>query len=58
MIPNLDSPLYIGLLVIDKAIIGSDVIIRCNSYIDNGDDIIVIENGSEIKADLKAVNKL
>ncbi|MCB2296471.1 glucose-1-phosphate adenylyltransferase [Clostridium tagluense] len=45
-------------VVIDKAIIGSDVIIRCNSYIDNGGDIIVIENGSEIKADLKAVNKL
>jgi len=37
-------------VVIDKAIIGSDVIIRRNSYIGNGDDIIVIEEGREIKA--------
>ncbi|MBU3161111.1 glucose-1-phosphate adenylyltransferase [Clostridium frigoris] len=45
-------------VVIDKAIIGSDVIIRRNSYIGNGRDIIVIEKGREIKADLKVVNKL
>jgi len=45
-------------VVIDKAIIGSDVIIRRNSYIGNGRDIIVIERGREIKADLKVVNKL
>ena len=45
-------------VVIDKAIIGSNVIIRCNSYIGNGRDIIVIENGREIKAYLKVVNKL
>ena len=45
-------------VVIDKAIIGSDVIIRRNSYIGNGRDIIVIEKGHEIKADLKVVNKL
>jgi len=45
-------------VVIDKAIIGSDVIIRRNSYIGNGRDIIVIENGREIKAYLKVVNKL
>jgi len=37
-------------VVIDKAIIGSDVIIRCNSRIGNGNDIIVIEEGREIKA--------
>jgi len=45
-------------VVIDKAIIGSDVIIRRNSYIGNGRDIIVIERGREIKADLMVVNKL
>ena len=45
-------------VIIDKAIIGSDVIIRRNSYIGNGRDIIVIEKGREIKADLKVVNKL
>jgi len=45
-------------VVIDKAIIGSEVIIRRNSYIGNGRDIIVIEKGREIKADLKVVNKL
>ncbi|WP_246599306.1 glucose-1-phosphate adenylyltransferase [Clostridium lacusfryxellense] len=45
-------------VVIDKAIIGSDVVIRRNSYIGNGRDIIVIEKGREIKADLMVVNKL
>lgn len=45
-------------VIIDKAIIGSDVIVRRNSYIGNGRDIIVIEKGREIKADLKVVNKL
>ncbi|MCB2353497.1 glucose-1-phosphate adenylyltransferase [Clostridium estertheticum] len=45
-------------VVIDKAIIGNDVIIRRNSYIGNGRDIIVIEKGREIKADLKVVSKL
>ncbi|WP_298841315.1 glucose-1-phosphate adenylyltransferase [Clostridium sp.] len=45
-------------VVIDKAIIGSEVTIRRNSYIGNGHDIIVIEKGREIKADLKVVNKL
>ena len=45
-------------VVIDKTIIGSNVIIRRNSYIGNGRDIIVIENGREIKAYLKVVNKL
>ncbi|APC40821.1 glucose-1-phosphate adenylyltransferase [Clostridium estertheticum] len=45
-------------VVIDKAIIGSDVVIRRNSYIGNGRDIIVIEKGREIKADLKVVSKL
>ncbi|MGH4052460.1 MAG: sugar phosphate nucleotidyltransferase, partial [Clostridium sp.] len=44
-------------VVIDKAIIGSDVVIRRNSYIGNGRDIIVIERGREIKADLMVVNK-
>ena len=44
-------------VVIDKAILGSDVIVRRNSYIGNGRDIIVIEKGREIKADLKVVNK-
>ncbi|MBU3185161.1 glucose-1-phosphate adenylyltransferase [Clostridium estertheticum] len=45
-------------VVINKAIIGSNVIIRHNSYIGNGHEIIVIEKGREIKADLKVVNKL
>jgi len=45
-------------VVIDKAIIGSDVIIRRNSCVGNGRDIIVIEKGREIKAELKVVNKL
>ena len=40
-------------VVIDKAIIGSNVIIRRNSRIGNGDDIIVIEEGREIKANSK-----
>ena len=38
-------------VVIDKAIIGGNVIIRRNSCIGNGEDIIVIEEGKEIKAD-------
>jgi glucose-1-phosphate adenylyltransferase len=38
-------------VVIDKAIIGSDVTIRRNTCIGNGRDIIIIEEGKEIKAD-------
>jgi len=40
-------------VVIDKAIIGSDVTIRRNSQIGNGEDIIVIEQGKDIKVDSK-----
>lgn len=45
-------------VVIDKAIIGSNVTIRRNSFIGNGEDIIVIEEGKEIKADSKISTKL
>ncbi|MBW9172873.1 glucose-1-phosphate adenylyltransferase [Clostridium estertheticum] len=45
-------------VVIDKAIIGSNVTIRRDSYIGNGDDIIVIEEGAEIKANSKILTKL
>ena len=38
-------------VTIDKAIIGSNVTIRRNSCIGNGEDIIVLEEGKEIKAD-------
>ncbi|MGH4140670.1 glucose-1-phosphate adenylyltransferase [Clostridium sp.] len=42
-------------VVIDKAIIGSNVTIRRNSHIGNGDDIIVIEGGKDIKVDSKII---
>ena len=45
-------------VVIDKAIIGSNVTIRRNTQIGNGKDIIVIEEGKEIKADSKISTKL
>ncbi|MFT5874773.1 MAG: glucose-1-phosphate adenylyltransferase [Clostridium sp.] len=45
-------------VVIDKAIIGSDVIVRRNSHIGNGKDIIVIEEGREIKVDSKILTNL
>ncbi|MBX4264144.1 glucose-1-phosphate adenylyltransferase [Clostridium estertheticum] len=45
-------------VVIDKAIIGSDVTIRRDSYIGNGNDIIVIEEGAEIKANSKILTRL
>ncbi len=45
-------------VVIDKAIIGRNVIIRRNSCIGNGQDIIVIEEGKEIKADSRILTKL
>ena len=45
-------------VVIDKAIIGRNVIIRRNSCIGNGQDIIVIEEGKEIKADSNILTKL
>ncbi|MBZ9688946.1 glucose-1-phosphate adenylyltransferase [Clostridium estertheticum] len=45
-------------VVIDKAIIGSDVCIRRNSHIGNGEDIIVIEQGKDIKVDSKISTKL
>jgi glucose-1-phosphate adenylyltransferase len=45
-------------VVIDKAIIGRNVIIRRNSCIGNGQDIIVIEEGKEIKADSNISTKL
>ncbi len=45
-------------VVIDKAIIGSDVTIRRNSYIGNGKDILVIEQGKDIKVDSKITTKL
>ncbi|MGH4123057.1 MAG: glucose-1-phosphate adenylyltransferase [Clostridium sp.] len=44
-------------VVIDKAIIGSDVCIRRNSHIGNGEDIIVIEQGKDIKVDSKISTK-
>jgi glucose-1-phosphate adenylyltransferase len=45
-------------VVIDKAIIGSHVTIRRNTCVGNGDDIIVIEQGKEIKADSRISTKL
>ncbi|MBU3143516.1 glucose-1-phosphate adenylyltransferase [Clostridium sp. CF012] len=45
-------------VVIDKAIIGSDVTIRRNSHIGNGEDIIVIEQGKDIKVDSRISAKL
>ncbi|GCD09777.1 glucose-1-phosphate adenylyltransferase [Clostridium tagluense] len=45
-------------VVIDKAIIGSNVCIRRNSHIGNGEDIIVIEEGKDIKVDSKILTKL
>lgn len=45
-------------VVIDKAIIGSNVTIRRNSQIGNGDDIIVIEGGKDIKVDSKITANL
>jgi len=45
-------------VVIDKAIIGSNVTIRRNSHIGNGEDIIVIEQGKDIKVDSKISTKL
>jgi glucose-1-phosphate adenylyltransferase len=45
-------------VVIDKAIIGSNVTIRRNTCIGNGQDIIVIEEGKEIKADSNISTKL
>ncbi|MCB2357933.1 hypothetical protein [Clostridium estertheticum] len=45
-------------VVIDKAIIGSNVTIRRDSYIGNGNDIIVIEEGAEIKANSKILTRL
>jgi glucose-1-phosphate adenylyltransferase len=43
-------------VTIDKAIIGSNVTIRRNSCIGNGEDIIVLEEGKEVKADSKISN--
>lgn len=45
-------------VIIDKAIIGSNVTIRRNACIGNGEDIIVIEEGKEIKVDSKISTKL
>lgn len=45
-------------VVIDKAIIGSNATIRRNACIGNGRDIIVIEEGKEIKADSNISTKL
>jgi glucose-1-phosphate adenylyltransferase len=45
-------------VVIDKAIIGSNVTVRRNTCIGNGRDIIVIEEGKEIKADSNISTKL
>ncbi|MCB2353501.1 hypothetical protein [Clostridium estertheticum] len=45
-------------VVTDKAIIGRNVTIRRDSYIGNGNDIIVIEEGAEIKANSKILTKL
>ena len=42
-------------MVINKAIIGGDVIIRSNSCIGNGEDIIVVEEGKEIKVGSKVL---
>lgn len=44
-------------VVIDKAIIGSNVTIRRNTCIGNGEDIVVVEQGREIKADSKTLTK-
>lgn len=43
-------------VTIDKAIIGSNVTIRRNSCIGDGKDIIVLEEGKEVKADSKISN--
>jgi len=45
-------------VVIDKAIIGSDVIIRRSVRIGNGEGIIVIEEGKDIKADSMILSNL
>ena len=45
-------------VVIDKAIVGSNVTIRRDSYIGNGKDIIVVEEGAEIKANSKMLTKV
>ncbi|MBU3190346.1 glucose-1-phosphate adenylyltransferase [Clostridium bowmanii] len=45
-------------VVIDKAIIGSNVTIRRNSNIGNGDNIVVIEGGKDIKVDSKITANL
>ena len=45
-------------VVIDKAIIGSNVTIRRNSHIGNGEEIIVIEQGRDVKVDSKISTKL
>lgn len=45
-------------VVIDKAIIGSNATIRRNSNIGNGNDIIVIEEGAEIKVGSNISTKL
>ncbi|MBU3161413.1 glucose-1-phosphate adenylyltransferase [Clostridium frigoris] len=45
-------------VVIDKAIIGSNATIRRDSCIGNGNDIIVIEEGAEIKANSKILTKI
>jgi len=45
-------------VVIDKAIIGGDVTIRRGAHIGNGDDIIVIGEGKDIKADSIILTKL
>jgi len=42
----------------NKVIIGNNVIIRCNSIIGNGDDIIVIEKGFEVKSASNISTKL
>jgi glucose-1-phosphate adenylyltransferase len=45
-------------VIIDKAIIGGDVNVRRNSCIGNGEDIIVIEQGKDIKGDSKIQTKI
>ncbi|MGV8982882.1 glucose-1-phosphate adenylyltransferase [Clostridium sp.] len=45
-------------VVIDKAIIGNNVTIRSNSSIGNGEDIIVIEEGKDIKSNSKILKNL
>ena len=45
-------------VVIDKAIIGSNVTIRRNSHIGNGENIVVIEGGKDIKVDTKIISNL